>query len=326
MNDLQLVRGNVEGGYNLAIGEPALLQKWLDFPKFDHVGPLSYPTLDGNQGLLDELRLLYPNPNRHIVIANGAKQALLAAFYAFQKVTGKTNVFHSAPYWPSYPTLAEMSGMTFNQNIHDNVTLEVATAPNNPDGGEYGGVFDIWDAAYAHWFYGWDGNHIKSRVQVYSASKLLGLSGARVGWLVTEDGNLADRARRYVEFTTSGVSTLSQSYVAYCLNRVRNDNMASWAFGEARKDMIHNGHNFMRVLGYFVEHVRGVPTDGKGMFAWFKVKNSCIDSFENALKKAKVTIVSGNACGGSDGHYRMNMCQEMDYTLKALNAIEEHMQ
>lgn len=324
--DLEMARGNVEGGYNLAVGEPVLLQKHLAFPPFMCVGPYSYPTMEGEKGLLKELRVLHPEGE--IVVTNGAKQVLSAAFYALKEVEGRLNVVHNPPYWPSYLTLAKMQGMFFNQpESLPSYDIRVVTAPNNPDGGEeYGGGYDVWDAVYAHWVYGWSGQEPNHRIRVCSASKLLGMSGARVGWAVTKDPKLAAAMRRYVEFTTSGVSTPAQACVADALRFMRRPDICiSSRYRDAREEMASNGRLFNRELGKAVQWVAGVPARGQGMFAWFSVKDEFFFAFESAIQRAKVALVSGLACGRGGGIYRMNMCHEQDYTRRALEAIKKEM-
>lgn len=317
---MQMARGNIEGGYNLAVGEPVLLQQWLRFELLQIGGPFPYPTMDGHEALLKELRVLHPRGE--IVVTNGAKQALSAAFYALKNVEGRTHVWHGPPYWPSYPTLARMAGLEWGHTWDENV-ITCVTAPNNPDGGEYGGKWDIWDAVYAHWVYGWSARAPKHRVAVYSSSKLLGLSGARVGWLVTEDKAIANEARKFVEFTTSGVSVISQAYVAHALELMRKDELVEWKLRQAREDMLHNSARFRTILGPYVRYVAGMPALGKGMFAWFQTNEP--ERFQEAIQKAKVALVTGTACGDPNpGMYRMNMAQDCQYTHKALLAIKEN--
>ena len=77
MNDLAIVREQ-NGGYNLALGEPFFLIDTLAWTHNLQVnGPYYYPLFSGNKDLLEELKLLHPD--KFIVVANGAKQAIAAA-------------------------------------------------------------------------------------------------------------------------------------------------------------------------------------------------------------------------------------------------------
>jgi len=320
--DLQMARGNVEGGFNLAVGEPEFLQNKLWFgPLMDYSRSWPYPTIDGSEALINELQLMYPN--MHIVVTNGAKQALLAAMYAYKKTYSYlTHLYHEAPHWPSYPTLAEFSGLEFTKIRNDTLSdIWCLTAPNNPDGSpSTNGFCDIWDAVYASMVYGWNGLIPDNAISVYSAAKLLGLSGLRLGWLVTDKEIFAEHASNYVEFTTSGVALPSQKYVAEALFIMR-EQPPTWQLEHARKDLLTNGDIFNRYLGDVIEEVHGIPNEGVGMFAWFKVKDPYF--FNEALDKAKIKVVSGPACGGSENHFRMSMGLTPDKTEIALKTLRD---
>lgn len=327
--DMQMARGEIPGGYNLAVGEPVILQQHLHMGKLEVKGPYPYPTMDGDSNLV---RALWTHhfQDHEIVITNGAKQALSAAFYAFYRVKQLSGVVHAAPYWPSYPTLARMQGMVFSKDVvegYQNGYIHCITSPNNPDGrvATSMGTCDIWDGAYAHPVYGWQRSHTpRYIVAIGSAAKLLGLSGLRVGWLATKDKELAQAARQYVELSTSGVSLASQQLVAQALWWQNGDWLAKREYELARKDILDNGDAFRYYISPYCVDVRGVPATGTGMFAYFKVKPE-ID-FDAVLKKAKVVLVSGSACGEIEkGWYRMSMGHNRQYTEAALGAIKGSM-
>lgn len=325
--DMQMARGEIEGGYNLAVGEPVLIQQHVRFPPFVVKPPFPYPTLDGHPALITELRKRHNE--RYIVVTNGAKQALAAAFYAYKKNADRSAVAHPAPYWPSYPTLARQVGMYFRGGRGYDDYVNCVTHPNNPDGAEhkFGEIYDVWDAVYAHSVYGWDYTVPEHQCSVWSASKLLGLSGVRVGWLATEEKWLADAAREHVELTTSGVSVPAQQIVADALLAL-NVEPAYYkeAYRQARRAMLKNGKLFREIMGEYCVEIEGVPRNGKGMFAWFQTAPAT--NFAEALRRAKVAAVSGDACGmdkdsrfNCSGWWRMNMCHDNNYTEAALLAV-----
>lgn len=308
--DSQLIRGKVVDGYNLSIGEPQLLREAMEFYYPRHYpADLSYPDTRPDPDLLRELRELHPEGE--IVVTVGAKQALYAAVYALKQTQEYKALWHREPYWPTYPTIASYMGLSFNSGPPEAPgTIRVVTSPNNPDShielGPYntrtGFGVDIWDAAYASELYGWcpdwTPNH---RIGVWSAGKLLGNPGVRVGWLVTREPALAAAATRYVEQTTSGVPTTSQYHVAATLRNIKN----------VRQDLIRTfkvrlSMNTAFFYGYLDDHVLSMESDycNGGMFAWFKPTNP--ERFAAALKAAKVTMVEGSAFG-SPGFYRANL-------------------
>lgn len=323
--DKQLIR--VQGGthLNLAVGEPFFLHGPLeDLVYGDRIGLLlkTYPELGGSPGLLEELRLRHPDAS--VVVANGAKQALLASLYALKKLGYGTTFYHRAPHWPSYPTMATMSGVDFRKHAND-AMLRVNTSPNNPDGSVSTHECDILDAAYCHSVYGWDGRAPRHEISVWSAAKLFGLSSLRVGWLVTKDVDLAAAAAEYVEKTTSGVNTEAQVRIQACLESVR-ENPIHWtmAYYEARQQLLANAQAFNELLTPHCEVVKGLPANLTGMFAWFRVKD--IGAFGSALAAAKVLVVDGRACGATEpGWYRMSLGQTPDVIRKALTRLSEEM-
>jgi aspartate/methionine/tyrosine aminotransferase len=223
--DMQLVaRETPPGWINLAIGEPEFLQEAMAplYPKNAPVaeGDLTYPPCDGygeiRQTLVDQF-------GRHIVLTNGGKQALAAGMFALRRRFPLEYATAKTPFWPCFPSLAAQGGLRWmsDTNVLSRCkdVLRIWTWPNNPDG-TYGSLIDtnqvtLWDAVYASPVYGckdpwWCPSLTMAKVG--SASKLYGLSGLRLGWLQTDDPDVARYAAEYVEITTSGVSVAAQNY------------------------------------------------------------------------------------------------------------------
>lgn len=326
--DLQMARSTGEGETNLAVGEPFFLQQELHgYMRVAQIKyPVTYPLVGGEPELLEELHRHYPE-YKHIVVTGGAKQAIEAAFFGFKTVERRSIVSHQAPYWPSYPTLARSQGLDFNVRGPRSANILCVTSPNNPDGAQSmdpAQEFDLWDAAYAQPLYGYYGIAPKHRVAVFSAAKLLGLSGLRVGWLATNDDDLANAARYFVEITTSGVAIPSQMHLTGCLKALRDPNqitVLTAASFRARAALMANGASFTEILSDLVEEVRGVPACGEGMFAWFLPMKPW--GFQRALTDAKVKIVTGEACGGQEGWIRMSMGHNPEITRAALIRIRD---
>lgn len=331
-NDLLMLRGEKDGTYNLAVGEPVFLQEafWCKpgMVRVD-VGDVRYPPYGGQPELINAIRRNLKYARKHIVIANGAKQALLAALYAYSTnaYQPRTSLQHSAPYWPSYPTLAQLSGMAFTTEKDMGKAfgwprhVRVITSPNNPDGSETLQECEIWDGAYAHWVYGCKVVP-QHEVGIFSAAKMLGMSGVRVGVLTTDRDDIAELARKYVEVTTSGVANDSQARVRAVLasmeqykDRVRQE------YANARRFLLKNGETFGELISPYCIETHGVPTSKRGMFAWFKADAARMDA---ALTKAHVKVVPGGACGAKGFNaswYRMSMGHTPEYTQKALTAL-----
>lgn len=341
-HDHLLIREHDAKGFDLSVGEPVIVRDrlWRGFgipgtKRIWEPGDHAYPRHGGEAETLRLLRQRHPLSL--IVVTNGAKQAIAAALYAFKQMfedkhddTYAPQLCHEKPYWLSYPTLAEHAGMHFGDKlIFQEGFVNVVTTPNNPDGGQSfdgGERYDIWDAAYANELYGWNGVVPKARCTVWSAAKLFGLSGARIGWLTTQDPDIARLAAEYVEISTSGVSTLSQELLCEAL---LEEKTVSWRLGvgKVREALRLNGEAFLELLSAHCERYHGVPETLTGMFAWFRVRNPAW--FARALKKSGVKLVPGEAFGYHNSNikntdpewYRMSMGQTPEYTRRALEAL-----
>jgi len=329
--DKFMVRGQDGDAINLAAGEPYFLHKHLSWlvggmRELREIFP-PYPNYAGQPELLKELRLRHPG--NEIVVCNGAKQALLAAIYALKERAqhGIHKMYHRAPHWPTFPTLAKLSSLSFSNDSADCTCgapqISIMTSPNNPDSWTTPALShsSILDCVYAHPVYGHEGPLSDHQISVWSGAKLFGVSGLRVGWLATENKELAKYAADYVEKTTSGVCSEAQGRVADILYLSRQESqLVSESYAKARVDLLENGRLFTKYIGPHCRHVQGLPATDKGMFSYFNVLEPRV--FDAACKETKVLLVPGSACGATeDGWYRMSLGMEpkvLDGHLKKL--------
>lgn len=312
------------GSLDLALGESLFLEEHLMFVQAAAIGgPYHHPVPGGEPELLFELQRRHHG--MHVVVFNGAKQAISAALTAYAEVYNRTFATHLPPYWPSYRILAARD-MPSGLNCRDGLIyapqrgVRIITSPNNPDGSESTEDCDIWNAVYASPVYGFTSPPAHWTVAIYSAAKMLGLSGLRVGWAVTSDARLAQSMSSFVERYTSGVCVTAQRHVAYALRHLRIHDDHTF-FDSARAALLRNGQHFTDLLGFAVEEVHGVPAEGKGAFAWFRFKPEYAARAADVLKKANVLVVGGADCGVDDSWVRMSMSNYELMTLKALRAI-----
>lgn len=323
MNDHQMMRGHDDGNYNFAVGEAFFLADNLYWASTRDVGfgPYYYPVATGEKELIEEIKHLYPD--KYVVVTNGCKQAISAAMYAFREVYGFSSAHHDAPYWPSYPTLIKLADLAYSSSH----SLRLATLVNNPNGSVTTGESDLLDCAYGHYVYGWEGELPKHKVSVWSAAKLFGAAGLRLGWILTDDKDLADKAAFYEEITTSGVSTLSQRCVTKILKYQReHQDIVKNTYSKARSVLLGNGDCFNQLLGQYCAVIQGVPLDGMGMFAWFQIAPEYQEKFSGALNKLNIRLVTGNACGATQvGWYRMNMGHRNAITQEMLEKLGQEL-
>lgn len=322
--DLQMSRDHSKG-WNLSIGEPFFLQDIYWFAQaIVPTGPYGYPMLGGEPELLEQLHHHYPD--HYIIITNGAKQALSAAYYAYKTKHPEYNsVFHQKPYWPSHPTIAKLAGLLFAATPFKNsYSIQCMTSPNNPDGKIDQGFCHIWDAVYASRLYGYDWKSEKEpewTIKIESASKSVGLSGLRVGWLITKDKELASHAAAYVEMSTSGVCVAAQRHVAMAMKFVRCHNIDP-IHQKAQEVLVNNSNTFKNKISKYTDAMEGLPHNGYGMFAWFRVRD--LEKFQHALEVSQVKLVTGEACGEvQPGWFRMSLGHRAQYTHDALTKLEE---
>src|SRR4051812_45947780 len=92
-NDLLMLRGEQDGSYNLAVGEPVFLQNsafWCTQSKAMHLNDPRYPAYGGSPALIEQIRGALKFCKKHVTVTNGAKQGLLAAFYAYRTCPTKS--------------------------------------------------------------------------------------------------------------------------------------------------------------------------------------------------------------------------------------------
>lgn len=333
--DMQLIRDQVPGGFNLAVGEPFFLQTTYGhlYPKsFD--GKITYPPLKGDSELVQRLETRFGG--QKVVITNGAKQALYAAVYALKRQKAAQGglpylrLTHAAPYWPTYPTIAELSGLEFETRPNNWVgacpgDIRVLTSPNNPDGSQDWKTsihWDIWDAAYADPIYGWDCMVPWHKISVWSGAKAYGPSGYRIGWLATADEELAQYASEYVEKTTSGVAYPSQDFLLHVLkaeDALSYEERHRLQF-QARMSLLDTSTAFMALADPYFEHIKGYPGSKSGMFAWVRPYDG--HKFKELLNKARVKAVSGRFFGVEDNWIRFSLGVSPETMDAAVEAIE----
>lgn len=324
-HDRLMLRGESAGSFNLAVGEPVFLQEssWYTGHQL-LVGPADsrYPAFGGDDQLIELIRKTNLNAKEHIVVTNGAKQAILAALYALKSGNMDPWAYFRPPYWPSYPTLLKLVGVS-QASEREKGDLNIVTSPNNPDGGESIEDCDLWDAAYFHPVY--RASAVPNcRISVWSIAKMYGLSGVRVGYATTSDAYLADKMREYIEITTSGVSNDSQKRVQKVLElQLESPNNMMAQYLKASQILAKNVEVFNFHLFNKLAEARGVAQwGGRGMFAWVKFPDA--QKAATALAAANVKAIPGTACGETEpGWYRFSMGHRNSYTEQACEALSK---
>ena len=318
MTDILVAKPKLpEGWTDVSVGEPHLVRDelMLQFDVADQINnlnvsssELSYPTPSGYQPLVDMLEKKHGAP---VVITNGAKQALGAVFYALAKAN-KNKVGMRLPYWALIPPLAHMHGL---ECVYDNLgDAYLCLAPNNPDGHlpDFGNLQKscaqdlciplIHDAAYYTPIYlGADANLSPiGDVQIFSISKMIGLSGLRLGYAVCYNRDFYTPLRQYVEAMTVGASIFSQKLLYSIFHKMDKCPIVTKQFEASCFHQLQNNKKLCLSINPEVLEVPENILTTPGMFGWFKVGPKA------DFKKSKLNFIDGSLFG-VPGFVRMNL-------------------
>jgi aspartate/methionine/tyrosine aminotransferase len=341
MSDILLSKPKLPADWiDVSVGEPHIVRETLfkvfdlslyELPKVEHMW--EYPSPNGYHKLVQLLEDKHQAP---VIITNGAKQALGATFYALNQLE-RINVGMKLPYWALIPPLLKMHGLDWTAcqpNELNRCDSYLLLAPNNPDGSapnpehlidlarvakEENKPF-IHDAAYYTRTYMSAGHSLPAvgDVQIYSISKMLGLSGLRLGYVVCPNKEFYKLIMQYMEAQTVGVSMVSQIFLFDLMNRMVGyptltacfEGMSAMALEENKK-----------IIKQVDPEILEVPSDIEntpGMFGWFKVGSKA------DFNKAKINFIDG-ALFGVPGMVRMNLAFDkikMQDIVNKLNAAK----
>ena len=341
MSDMLLAKPKLPPDWiDVSVGEPHLVRdNLIDIfqikEEFRQVNVASsdmvYPYPTGYQPLVRHLEEKHGAP---VIITNGAKQALGAVFYALKKL-GYDQCAMKNPYWALIPPLAKMHGLNMVQPYVQDSLPFLLLSPNNPNGHcespeeliELSNKFKeknlplIHDAAYYTHIY-LPATHTLPKVgdvQIFSMSKMLGLSGLRIGYAVCYNPEFYKLIQEYVEAMTVGVSIYSQAFLFDLLDRrmrsfptlvQRFEGVSSMALEANKKLCLGIDPEVLVVPPYIHE----VP----GMFGWFRVGPKA------DFTKSKINIIDG-ALFGAEGMVRMNLAfskDKMEEIVLRLNSVK----
>lgn len=318
-----------------AIGEAELVRNNL-FEQFDY-GILraptyhddySYPSPNGFKPLVE---MLEDKHNASVVITNGAKQAIGASMYCLHKLGYQTYSMRT-PYWALIPPLGDMHGMKF-VDMSQEYDSFLYVGPNNPDGHVINSDallgFDrearsimplIHDAVYFSHIYLPRSYtlHDIGDVAIHSASKYLGLSSLRIGYMVCHNKKFYTLAMEYMEAMTVGVSINSQSLYYNILKQMKRfPNVTERFENKSAIQLFENKREFNKLTNHKALDLKFGFEEQYGMFLF--AETSDINLFE----KAKIKVADGKYFG-APGKVRLNIGlspEQIKEVVRRLNAI-----
>src|ERR1019366_3518478 len=283
----------------------------------------NYPHPSGYQPLV---KLLERKHNAPVIITNGAKQALAAMFYALKKL-GYNTLGHHDPTWGLIKPLVVAHGLECGKP--ENYDCFLSIMPNNPDGKIYDlnhgkklhafaqeqGVPFIHDAAYYTPVYLPDSYEYGNigDAQIYSISKMFGLSSLRLGYIVFHDMRYYKFVQEYMEMMTVGVSLPSQIFLLELLQDIAKNPIAERGFIVDARDALYQAKFLCRTIR---KDILNVPEDVEsniGMFLWTQTARP------DAFKRANILV---SECG--NGYVRVNLAvplSRLKVAIERLNAV-----
>lgn len=322
------------GVIDVSVGEPHLVRRALtevfDLEKNLHwfhptLDDMSYPSPAGWGRLVGYLEEIHGSP---VVVTNGAKQGLAACLFALREM-GWKGVSMRRPYWALVPPLVEEVGMECLFLSSPGIP-ELCLAPNNPDGHlpdmkateaecRARGSLLVHDAAYyTHCYLPRSIDLVKvGDAQVYSVSKMLGLSGLRLGYVVCPHPGMYRLVRKYMEMMTVGVGVAGQKVLYWLMHDVmgsRPDLVTE--FEDRCRDELRRNKSLCLGINPEVLGVDPQIEDTHGMFGWFQVG----PRFDAGV--AGLRIVSGELFG-APGCVRFNLAFDHERMIEIVKKLNE---
>lgn len=334
MNDILLAKPSLPPGFiDLAVGEPYVIRNKLFeiFGEFKthklRADDFEYQNANGYQTLVKQLEDKHGAP---VIITNGAKQSVAAVFHACKRL-GKLRMGLKTPYWGLFKPLIEMMGLSQVEHIDDSDAY-LLVHPNNPDGFMYDehtlnyytenckrtGKPLIHDGAYYSHVYLPQSFELKpiGDVQIFTFSKLFGLSGLRIGYTVFHNTELYKYVLEYMEHMTVGVSITSQMYASSVLTSMGALRDKALSFEEESYALLQINKGIASQINPSILDTSNIEQT-VGMFLWAKCHNF------DAFKKAKLNVIEGTPFG-MPGYVRMNLALDsynMQEVVERLNNV-----
>jgi len=257
------------------------------------------------------------NEYKHYLITNGATQAINTILRSWKGMYGYKNAVTSHLGYPYYPHMIGKSGLNYvtadlNKYEADHKDIMVIDSPSNPMGEQLSKNFEtstIWDAVYHNLIYN-ACPAIKPAHNVYvgSFSKLLGLTGSRVGWIAANDITEFNAFRHESLMENATVSVPSQKYVKNILQTI--DLMEFMKFGKNSLDQ--NREELQKLAS-----LTGTDVQERGMFYCFEVDSKMQKLFQDA----GIKYVS--PAFGDTQLIRLNIGQTNAILKKAVKAVQK---
>lgn len=301
----------------------------LEADLYRDVSDMGYPPHDGDQELCESVRrIVFDLTGKiysYVLITNGATHALNSYIYAKKSVEPSINHLQTNKlYFPFYKSIAKINNLSHMTQLSymPIKSVRIVDSPSNPLGhfsNESVGLNTVWDAAYHSPTYCGvikEGKLVTPEMKpaheamVISLNKLTGITGMRIGAILTDDPNLTLRCYDYIESTLCGASVPSQDMA----NAILNLDLQPF-YVDSKRVLDGNREQLLR-LGYLFGH-QAIPANG--MFALMEVD----DRLKKLFIKANVKFKDGSEVGDDRNSVRINLGKTNTETRNMINAIRK---
>jgi len=289
---------------------------WPDLSTPD-IKKMSYAPDEGNPELIKQTKKIIKDITGqsydHILITNGATHAI-NTILRYYKRQGYEEVLTREYGYPFYADMIKRAGLDrvivseIDTFLPKEKQFALIDSPSNPKGLQTGMGSDentVWDSVYHNKIYTDDLDTIPPHYwHIGSYSKLLGLTGARVGWIATNNAFAHALITDECLKDNATISVPSQDLIIDIIKRVDLDRFLNHG-----KRSLNNNRETIQKIEYLFD---GQPVQSSGMFY-------CA----NADKK---TIELLNNCGIQyvnlgDNYIRLSLGQTGKITKEAIEAL-----
>jgi aspartate/methionine/tyrosine aminotransferase len=239
---------------------------------------ISYQVYEGNPELINKTRDFIKNTTgteyKFIVITQGTTGAINIVLRSLQRKFKYDKCATYKYYFPYYPSIINKNNYRHIVQktpefifSNDSNTLNLIDSPSNPTGNMFfchdAKNSIIWDSVYHNPVF--VNNNITNpehRVNCGSYSKAFGLTGARIGWIATNDETDYAVFKDENMYENCSISYLSQSFVLDVLINTDTN-----AFMRHSKHLVNNNREMFHKISYMFDN-QPVPDNGMYYAAW----------------------------------------------------------
>lgn len=254
--------------------------------KFLHnIEDMNYGPYEGNSKIIEQTHQVIKETTgqeyNHILMTNGASGALNLILRRF-RAKGGEKVYTTQYGYPSYGSFISRAGLErirdlnscpLSLGIGNNLHMRLIDSPENPLGTQYtlgNPDIDIWDSVYNNQIYTKKTRIIpKHKFMVGSYSKLLGLAGARLGFIATNDPLAYEDLKIESRAEYTGISKPSQDMIGHILTSIKLDKFMQYG----NEDLCYNKEEFQKIEYLF----DGQEVNEVGMFYCAKADPKAVD-------------------------------------------------